>query len=297
MGRHGAPPGVNRATRRRVLRMGFGALGLGFMAVALWETWDRSRTTVLPAPPVMATAAALVVLGLVGAGLSWLALFGAGAPRRLVADFYLAQLGKYIPGGGLWQAAGQIGLATESGLRAARVAGAFAVHGVVQLTAAAFLGGFLVFASGLPPWIRLAAGAALLTPVLLHRAWMEGLLSRIARWTGRNDGELTAPGQPEILRSWAWSLTPIATFGLAYGAIVNDLAGAGIVRTAVAFALAWAVGFALVPFPSGLGVREAALLVLVDGPTAAVIAASIGLRLLAIVAELALVVATRRIRP
>jgi hypothetical protein len=287
---------VNRALRRRVLRIVFGVLGLGFMAVALWETWDRSRTTVLPGPPVMLVAAALVFLGLVGAGLSWLSLFGDRAPRRLVADFYMAQLGKYIPGGGLWQAAGQIGLATESGLRAARVAGAFAVHGVVQLTAAAFLGGFLVIAGGAPLWIRLGAGTALLSPLLLHRTWMEALLSRIARWMRRGEGELTAPPQRAILRSWGWSLAPIATFGLAYGVLVNDLAGAGTVHTAVAFALAWAVGFALVPFPSGLGVREAALLVLVDGPAAAVIAASIGLRLLAIVAELVLVVATRHIR-
>lgn len=283
--------------RRRVLRVVFGAVGLAFMVVALWETWDLSRHSVLPDPRVMAAAAGLILVGLVGAGFSWLALFGEGAPRRLVADFYMAQLGKYIPGGGLWQAAGQIGLATASGLRAARVAGAFVAHGVVQLTSAAFVGGFLVAAGDLPVWIRLAAGAALLAPLLLHRAWMEAVLSRVAHWARRSDGELTAPPQEAILRSWIWSLVPVVTFGFGYAVLLNDLAGsAGILRTAVAFDMAWAVGFALIPFPSGLGVREAALLVLVDAPAAAVIAASVGLRLLAILSEMVLVAATRRIR-
>ncbi len=298
MGGGGAPAVVSRPTRRRILRYGFGLAGLIFMAFALSETWDRSRETVFPDLPTLAIAEVLLVAGLVGAGLSWLALFGDNAPRRLLSDFYMAQLGKYIPGGGLWQAAGQIGLATESGYTASKVAGTFGVYAVVQLTAAAFLGGFTVLSGSAAPWVRFAALGALLTPLLMHRAWMAALLVRVARWTRRDPEELSPPPQGAIVRAWLWALIPIAAFGLAYGALVHDLdSSLGVVSAGVAFALAWAVGFALIPFPSGLGVREAALVVLVDGTAAVVIAASIALRLLAIVADLVLVAITRRRRP
>ena len=70
----------------------------------------------------------------------------------------------------------------------------------------------------------------------------------------------------------------------------------GVARGAVAFAMAWAVGFALIPFPAGLGVREAALVVLVGGSAGVAVAASLVLRLLAIVGDILLMAVTRRIR-
>ncbi len=288
---------MSPATRRRLVRYSFGVVGVAFVVVALWQTWDRSRETVLPPVDTMLVAGVLVVGGLVGAGRSWLALFGPGAPRRLMADFYLAQLGKYIPGGGVWQAAGQVGLSASREIRGMRVAGNLAVHAVVQLTAAASIGGFLVFATDLPFWIRLAAALALASPLLLHRSWMASILG----WAGtrlRVDGsDLEPPDQRTILRSWLWSLLPIGGFGLAYGLMIHAIEpGSGVVRGALAFALAWAAGFALLPFPAGLGVREAALMLLLESSTAAVIATSLALRLLAIIGEVILMLATRRIR-
>ena len=283
--------------RRTLVRVGFGVIGLAFVVVALWRTWDESQEQVLPGAGVLVAAALLIVGGLVGGGLSWITLFGRGAPRGLIADFYLAQLGKYIPGGGIWQAAGQVGLSTTHGLTGMRVAGNLAVHAVIQLTSAAALGGILVFATDLPGWLRALCGLGLAAPLLLHRSWMAAVLRRLGSRFRAEAADAEPPDQRTIIRSWLWSLLPITGFGLAYGVMVHALdPGVGVWRGAVAFAMAWAVGFALLPFPAGLGVREGALLVLLGGSTAVVVSTSLALRLLAIVGDLILVAVTRRIR-
>lgn len=282
--------------RRRVARVAFGVVGLAFVVVALARTWDDSQDQ-LPGIGILVIAALLMVGGLVGGGISWITLFGPGAPRGLIADFYLAQLGKYVPGGGIWQAAGQVGLSTTHGLTAMRVAGNLAVHGVIQLTSAAAIGGLLVFATDLPGWLRLFCGLGLATPLLLHRTWMAAVLRRLGNRFRAEAADAEPPDQRTIIRSWLWSLLPITGFGLAYGVMIHTLdPGIDVWRGAVAFAMAWAVGFALLPFPAGLGVREGALLVLLGGSTAVVVTTSLALRLLAIVGDLILVAATRRIR-
>jgi len=74
---------------------------------------------------------------------------------------------------------------------------------------------------------------------------------------------------------------------LGFALLLHGLApGTSIPYAASAFSLAWALGFAALPFPSGLGVREAALAFLLPGATAQVIAASIALRLVSIAVEL-----------
>jgi uncharacterized membrane protein YbhN (UPF0104 family) len=54
-----------------------------------------------------------------------------------------------------------------------------------------------------------------------------------------------------------------------------------------AFAAAWTVGFVALPFPSGIGVREAALVGLLGLPSEFVVAASVAHRLVTIVGEIA----------
>lgn len=286
-----------RVERRRILRWVFGVAGLTFIAAALVRTWNRTGEISLPEAATMGVAGLLVLAGLAGAGRSWLSLFDRGARSQLLADFYMAQLGKYIPGGGLWQAAGQVGFAADSGLTKTRVAAAFAVHAVIQLVAAAFVGGFVVLDASVAPWLRAVAALGIAAPLLLHRAWMAGVLQWLGRRLRLDGAEVDPPAQGAIVRSGIWGLAPIVGFGLAFGALVHDLDPAlGILAATAAFALAWAVGFAVLPVPSGLGVREAVLVVLLGGEAGVVVAASVGLRLLAIIGELVMVGITRRLR-
>ncbi len=288
---------MKSVSRRRVLRIVFGAIALAFVVVALLSTWDETQQQKLPDPATLALAGILVVTTLVGGSMSWLALFGKGAPRRLISDFYLAQLGKYIPGGGIWQAASQVGLSASPELSATRVTSTLAVHAVIQLSAALTIGGFLAFNTDLSGWLRILCGLGLAAPLLLHRSWMAFLLGRVGGRLRLDVAQASPPDQRTIIRSWLWGLIPIAGFSVAFGLMIHTLEpGVSIWRGAPAFAMAWAVGFAMIPFPAGLGVREAALVALVGGSTAITVAASITLRLLAIGGDLILVSLTRRIR-
>ena len=285
---------MNRRLLWRVARYSFAVAGIAFTAIALWQTWDRSRDSLLPDGVTLLISAALVIAGLAAAGRSWLVLFAHGPGWRLVGSFYLAQLGKYIPGGGFWQAAGQVGMATAAGYQASRVAGNFAVHAVIQFAAGAALGGLLILNGELPTWMRVTAGLGLLAPVLLHRSWMSAVLRRLGGLARLDFDELAPPDQAAIVRSWAWAVACLLAYGLAYGLMVDSLEnGAGFVYSIFAFSMAWAIGFALVPFPAGLGAREAALIVFVGGSAAVVLAASIAFRLLAIIGELMLALGTR----
>lgn len=284
-------------SRRSVLRIVFGVIALAFVVVALLSTWDETQDQKLPDPATLAVAGVLVVITLVGGSMSWLTLFGRGASRRLISDFYLAQLGKYIPGGGIWQAASQVGLSASPELSATRVASNLAVHAVIQLSAALTIGGFLVFNTDLSGWLRILCGLGLAAPLILHRSWMAFLLGRAGGRMGLDVTQASPPDQRTIVRSWLWGLFPIAGFSVAFGLMIHTLEpGVSIWQGAPAFAMAWAVGFALIPFPAGLGVREAALVALVGGSTAITIAASITLRLLAIGGDIILASITRRIR-
>lgn len=283
--------------RRRGVRLLLGLVALLGVGYALFRTWNEAQSQVLPDPGILAIAGIVVVGSLIGGGMSWYTLFENGASRRLISDFYLAQLGKYLPGGGIWQAAGQVGLSAGRDLSAVRVSVSLAVNAVIQLSAALTLGGLLVFATSLPTWLRALCGLGLFAPLVLHRSWMAAILNRTARWLRLDKEQAHPPGQRPIIRAWFWSLLPITGFSVAYGVMVSSLQPElAVWQTAAAFAMAWAVGFALIPFPAGLGVREAALVVLVGGSTAIVVAASISLRLIAIASDILLAAATRRIR-
>lgn len=284
---------MSRGTRWRIAGYAFGLAGIAFTVVALWQTWQRSQQSLLPDSGAMLVAAILVLAGALAAGWSWLALFAREGDWRLLGDFYLAQLGKYIPGG-LWQPAGQVGLTVGAGFTATRATANFAMHVAIQFAAGVWVGGLLVLDSGQPLWLRAVAGVGLLAPVLIYRNLTWAILRRFGGFLRLDADELAPPGQTVIIRSFLWTVGCLVAYGFAYGLLAHSLAGSiGILSSVPAFALAWAIGFALVVFPAGLGAREAALVVLVGAVPAVVIAASIGLRLIVISGELAIALVSR----
>lgn len=263
---------------RRLLRPLLLVVALGFMAAAFVEARGRVEADLLPAPVRLAAAALLLTANLVVSCRAWTGLLDDSAASRpkLAHGFYLSQLGKYVPGG-IWQVAGQVGSATQAGIGVARASTVFTVFAVVQLVAAAAFGSALA-ATG--QWIGLAGLAGL---PLLDRRWMAWSVGKLPR---RVDPAMV-PEQHRILRAAAVSFAGFAMASVSFAVLMNGMASeVGFVEAATAWSFAWAVGFAAVVFPSGLGVREGVLLFLLSGvPGRVVIAASLWHRLAAMAAD------------
>lgn len=276
-----------------------GLAGTFFLVVAFRETSQRSGDIRLPDWPDVTLAGLLVILGLIAAGKGWTALLGRGRSRALDRGFYLSQLGKYIPGG-LWQPAGQLGLAAGAGVPLGRASAALPVHVFIQIAAGGTVGsGAGLLATHLPPGLRLAPLLSLLPLVLLRRSWMVRVLDLLRRWVrGIPSGDIV-PQQSAIARSYAWSL---GTFLGAGGGLVILAASLDAADPAAlglpAFALGWVIGFLALPVPAGIGIREAILVSLMASPTgaASVIAASVIHRLLTMGGEVLMILWNVRLR-
>jgi SAM-dependent methyltransferase len=276
----------------RVVRVVLGAAGLAFLVVALVDTWGRSER-LLRSPVRLACAFAVVVLALMLWGRAWSALLGHEAePRALRHGFYLSQLGKYVPGG-IWQAAGLVSLGRDAGADLANASTAFVVLAVAQVAGAATVGGFAALvAPDLPTPVRIAVIAGLCLAALVYRGWMVATLRLVARVITRLDVS-SVPPQAAILRAYAWSIAAAATAAASFTIIAHPRGGLDVAAIA-AFATAWWIGFVAVPFPSGIGIREAVLLGALRAPlgSGVVLGAAVGQRLVSIAAELTLIGAT-----
>lgn len=281
----------------------FGVAGLAFLAVAFWQTWDRGDQAIVPAGWRLGAAFLALAAAMSMSYRAWAALFPRDLrTRRLAAGFFVAQLGKYVPGA-VWQAVGQVAYATRAQVSVARAATAFAVFAVAQAGAGAIVGaGVAVVVPGLAWWVRLAALAALGLVLLLDRRWMVWAIGRYHRRRSQG-GAPSNPVQPDvvpsqaaILRSCGWSMGVMLAMGTAFIVLIGGLV-APLPRPAVmsAHSLAWTVGFLAVPVPSGVGIREAVLIVILGTwtDTASLIATSVYFRLAQMLAELMLIGATR----
>jgi len=283
-----------RARLGKALRVLFGLAGAAFLVVAFLQTWDRSGGAVLPSWPRFAGAVLIATAGHAVAFVAWSALLGGARSRRLVTGFYVAQLGKYVPGA-IWQAVGQVGYTVRAGVPAGTAAAAFAVAAVTQPAAAGTVGATLaVTGSGLPPPVRVAALGALGLCALLNRRWMTRALALVGRL--RPGMTATVPPQADILRSWRWTILTAAASGLAFAVLLGGLdPRTSLPAATAAFCLAWTVGYLALPFPAGIGVREAVLIATLGGTVAVpqLIAASVAVRLVLMVAEVTLIAAGR----
>jgi uncharacterized membrane protein YbhN (UPF0104 family) len=283
--------------RRRLFRVVFAVLGSGFVVAALISSWEATRAVTMPGLSTLLIALAGVIVGLIGAAVSWATLLGFTNRSRGVRAFYLAQIGKYIPGGGVWQALGQVEMSAGPNLSYPTAATAFAIHSLVQLTAGATVGAGLALFAQVPIWLRVVATFGVFSPVLLHRSWMARAVDFVVRRLRREEFAIELPGQDLIVRSYLWSVAPIIGSGLSFALVADSLGvDAPFLLLLCAFAFSWAVGFAAVPFPSGLGVREAALLAVGGAGSAVILTASVVQRAIALTGEVVLAVVSRGVR-
>lgn len=286
------PGGRTGRARRRLLTTLFFVASAGGVTWALWATYDRSRTEVVPGAGSLAAAGGLTVVALAAAARSWAALFpDAPDRRRLLGSFYQSQLAKYLPVGGIAQAAGQVGLAERGGIALRRAAVALPVHSLGLLAGAGLLTAGLAVADepgGL--WRFAALGGLIPLAIMLRRPWVARLFDTAHRRVARIPASSELPAQRPMLHTTGWAVAVFATHGLAFAVLVDDLVpAAGLPTATAAYAAAWGAGYLVLPLPSGLGVREAVLVGLLGTAAAPVLAASIAHRLVSIVAEIVVV--------
>ncbi len=291
-GADGASHGYAGRVLRRLsaspwFRAGLLAIALGFACYGLVSQWPQVRAALgqLAISDVAgAVLAAIVALGCMM--LAWRALLAdLGSPLPLTAAIrvmFLGQLGKYVPGG-VWAIAGQVSLAQDYRVPKKRSGAASLVSMAITLVV-----GLVMAAVTLP----LASAGALghywwvlmCIPVLLVGLYppvtMYGL--NLALRAIRRPVLDTPLSRGGIARATGWTALGWIFYGLHAWLLVGDIAGKSLhilLLSAGGYALAWAVGFLLIPFPGGIGPREVALIAVLSpvmprGPALAVALAS-----------------------
>ena len=267
-------------------------LGLAGMAVAVIGLRNDLKGHALPSVQTMLFALVLGVASLVAAARGWIALLEAAPPdRRAVSNaMYVSQLSKYLPGGGVFQATGQITLSAAAHRPAKRVAVAFVVSAISQAAAGMLIVTGLVTLDGAPGWLRWLAPLGLFGLLGLSRPVLTAMMHLGRRITHH------VPDIDHLPRERAVAFAvPVerpqhrAVRPQLRGDPAPDEPDTPILGAASAFALAWVIGFLVLPIPSGLGIREAVLYATLPGvPAAAVLASSLAHRLATFGAEIIL---------
>jgi uncharacterized membrane protein YbhN (UPF0104 family) len=255
-------------------------------------------------PLAMLAAAALVGCGSLLTMLSWRELTvpsdsGFGM-RAASAFFFSTQLGKYLPGGGVWPVIAQSYLADTLGRSRSQMITAASVNlGVSMLTR-------ILLAAGMAPvlapelwWVPLAALAGFLVLLFLPGQVIV-LASRLPKLRTVDARAAKALGG-RIRRSACYSAAGWVVIGLQVYVLI--LAAGGdplhtLYPAVAALALATVLSSVVVFFPAGIGARELIMVgmlsQLVDQPSA--LAITVVSRLVTATVEIALAVVFRRLR-
>ena len=266
---------------RRVLRVAAAVLfigaAIGFVALTIVRNWAELTSYDWALDPVEL----LISTAGLSAVLAWgvyvwhrvLARFGASMPLpALLRVWFLSNLARYIPGK-IWQFVGVVQLARGTGIAAPVLLASMVVHVGFSVLSAAWIGlAALPFIypetdAALMLWITAAATAAallLVHPAVLNlglRLVPKALHREVLAWEGTWRDGLSLL----MLSVFSW-LTYGFFFYVFVDAIVEIPASAYTVLTGVN-ALAFLAGYFAVVAPGGIGVREAALALLL-GPVA-----------------------------
>jgi uncharacterized membrane protein YbhN (UPF0104 family) len=259
---------VRRISSSPWVRAALLLLALAFAGYGLAKQWPQVRSALGQLSWYDVVGAALAVIAALGCQmLAWRALLAdLGSPLPLAPATrvnFLGQLAKYVPGA-VWAVAAQVTLAQDYRVPKRRSGTASLVSMAITLVV-----GLVMAAIVLP---LASAGALrhywwllLCLPVLLFALWPQVTkfgLDLVLRLVRRPPLEraLTLGGMG---RAVAWTALAWVCYGLHAWLLVGDIAGHSLhilLLAAGGYALAWTVGFLLIPFPGGIGPRELALI-------------------------------------
>lgn len=288
-------PALRSLLANRWLRLGFLALTLAFVALVLrghWRDLAGYRLSVRVAP-LLASYVALFVAWALEVCL-WRRLLAAlGYPlpaRRSATIWFLSNLTHYVPGN-VWQFLGMMELAADSRVPRTATLASIVVHQLLSNLAGLSVGAYVIARAGLLPGAPIAALAAvgvasvaLLSPAVLPRA-----LRLVSRITGAEPRTVSLPARLALALYLGYCLFWLvcgAGFWLLASAV--GAAGGSPWLWVGAFAAAYVAGYLSLLTPSGIGVREGvlALLLAAVAPGSAVAVAAIAARVWMTLGEL-----------
>jgi uncharacterized membrane protein YbhN (UPF0104 family) len=259
---------VRRISASPWVRAALLLVALGFAGYGLASQWSQVRSALDELAWYDVVGAALAVIAALGCQmLAWRALLtdlGSRLPLpAAVRVNFLGQLGKYVPGA-VWAMAAQVSLAQDYRVPKRRSGAASLVSMAITLVVGLAMAGIalpLASAGALRQywWVLVCI------PVLLVGLWPRvtkfglDLALRLVKRPGL-DRPLTLGGMG---RAVGWTALAWIFYGLHAWLLVGDIAGKSLhvlLLAAGGYALAWAVGFLLIPFPGGIGPRELALI-------------------------------------
>jgi uncharacterized membrane protein YbhN (UPF0104 family) len=262
-----APTAKAGSRRMAYLRRAFVAAVFLALVALLWQQREdvvRSLRSISPGLVVLSLL--LAVAGSSLPGVVWRDLLASqgyrAAPVAGLRVFFIAQLGKYLPGG-IWNLVAQVSMARDLKIPARQAATATFLAVALSVISALLLAG-VVLPFALPGILADYWWAFLAVPVLVLL-----LLPRsVAWWSATAFRILRRPVTPVVLpwtvllRSTGLLVVSWVLLGLHFGALVQGLPASGEnlwLLSIGLFALAWVAGFLVVIAPAGAGVREAAL--------------------------------------
>ena len=259
---------LRRLATSRWVKLGLLAVALGFCGYGL--ATQRAEVAMALQHLVWGSVVGAAAAGIAGLGclmLAWrtvVADLGSHLPLRPATRvMFISQLGKYVPGA-VWVTAAQVELGREHLVPRQRSAAASILAMLITLAT-----GLLVAAVTLPLssasavrqyWWALALAVPAL--IALYPPLTNYVLNRLLRLARRPplERQLSMTGMAKAV---AWSLLGWGFFSIHSWLLVADLTGKGVSVLPIAagaYALAWSVGFVLIPFPGGVGPRELAFI-------------------------------------
>lgn len=262
-----------RITWKRLIQVVVLLLALGFMAVLVQQQTTALRTYQWQLAP------GWIALALVSLELTWLfesatwwvilrSLGGRLPYLYILPVWFFSNIIRYIPGN-IWQFLGMAELAAEHGVSRVITLTSIVLHQAISIVVAVVLAAAYFAATGQGAWfdrLRPLFGLAPLGLLLLQPR----LLERVLNWT------LTRLHRPPIRVTLTWGQVLLLGLryvivwlglGLSYTALVRALTpfpSAIVPHLVAAWIAAYVIGFLSLLTPSGLGVREGVMILLLN---------------------------------
>jgi hypothetical protein len=282
---------------RRIATIIFAAAALAFLGLLVRSQWSELRNYDWSLEPAWAL---LALLGLEAAWLfeldTWRSILAGLGGRlsfgRAAEIWYLSNIIRYLPGN-VWQFLGMAEMAAEDGISRVSTFTSIVLHQAISTAAGVTLVAVYFAAAGESEWATRVRPVLWLVPlglILLQPRLLEAIMNRILAFVKRPPIQVTLTwGQVWVLLLRyviVWLL-----LGSAFAALVRSITGVGwsdVPWLIATWVTAYTAGYLSMLTPSGLGVREGVMTLMLGEllPVSVAVVASIIARLWMVAGEL-----------